>query len=276
MIQYLVVFVSKKQTFLDYQEVYMNLVNYRQQGAGPDVILIHGLFGSLENLNMVAKDLASDYRVTSLDVRNHGRSFHQNDMNYQALANDVIHLLDHLHIQKVIIVGHSMGGKVAAHVALANPERVDKLIMADIAPVPYPPHHNKIIQGLLSIDLASINKRSQADEQLAKYVDDSGIRQFLLRNLTVSQGRLFFKCNLDYIASCYEQIIQGYQGEQQYTGPTLFIKGGKSDYIRLEHKDFIAKIFPKAKARVIHGAGHWLHAEKTERFNKIVADFLRE
>lgn len=252
----------------------MKLVNYQQKGTGPDVILIHGLFGSLENLNMVAKHLALHHTVTNIDVRNHGHSFHQNDMDLQQLANDLVLLLDHLSIAKASLLGHSMGGKIAAQVALSNPTRVDKLIIADIAPVPYPAHHQKILDGLLSIDLSRITKRAQADSQLAKYVDDMGVRQFLLRNLALDQGRLSFKCNLDYINACYPQIMQGYQGDAQFSGPTLFVKGGNSDYIRPEHRAFIAKILPNAKARVIAGAGHWLHAEKTAHFNKIVGDFL--
>ncbi|WDE03489.1 alpha/beta fold hydrolase [Thalassomonas viridans] len=253
----------------------MKLVNYQQNGTGPDVLLIHGLFGSMENLNMVAKGLATHYRVTSMDVRNHGGSFHEKEMAYEVMAQDVITLLDHLDIRETAILGHSMGGKIAMEVALSFPERVSKLLVADISPVAYPPHHQQIIQGLQSIDLNSISKRKEADEQLARYVDNLGVRQFLLRNLAILDGKLHFKCNLDYIAECYPQIMQGYQGEGQYQGNTLFIKGGDSDYIRAEHRELIQKLYPNSQAKIIQGAGHWLHAEKTSIFNKIVGDFLQ-
>jgi len=253
------------------------LLNYQQLGQGEHIILIHGLFGSLENLNMVAKTLSKKYCVTSIDVRNHGNSFHQQGCSYHELAQDVINLLDHLTIQKCHLLGHSMGGKIAMQIALNNPQRLDKLVIADIAPVAYPAHHLRIIEGLMSIDLKRVQKRKDADVQLAKYVDNMGVRQFLLRNITSNQqGEFYFKCNLDNIEQGYPQVMQSVQtqGEQSFNGETLFIKGGMSDYILPEHKTSINMLFPYAKAKIIQGAGHWLHAEKTVAFNKIVMDFL--
>jgi esterase len=250
-------------------------LHYQQQGTGTDVILIHGLLGSLENLNMVAKGLKEHYRVTSIDVRNHGLSFHKNSMNYSELAQDVVHLMAKIKIERASILGHSMGGKIAMQVALEHSEKIDKLIVADISPVIYPPHHNHIIEGLQSIDLKNISSRKDADSQLAQYVNEAGVRQFLLRNLSTSNGIFNFKCNLDYIKQCYQQIITAYQGEQQFCGNTLFIKGGDSNYITAEHRDIIKQLFPVSRAKIIQGAGHWLHAEKTTAFNKIVNDFLK-
>jgi len=250
------------------------LVNFQQQGSGEHLLLIHGLFGSLENLNMVAKVLAQDYCVTSIDVRNHGKSFHENNMDYNCLAQDVINLLDHLNIEQAYVLGHSMGGKIAIQLALSFPKRVKKLIVADIAPVQYPAHHTKIIEGLKAIDLTQVTKRSDADKQLAPYVENIGVRQFLLRNLSNDNGHYNFRCSLEFIDNCYSQIMQGYQGDAQFIKPTLFIKGGNSDYIQLAHKTIIDKILPQSSVKIIQGAGHWLHAEKTTAFNKIVADFL--
>jgi len=250
------------------------LLNFQQLGSGPDVILIHGLFGSLENLNMVAKHLATSYCVTQVDVRNHGLSFQENSMEYSELAQDVISLMDHLYIAKADILGHSMGGKIAMQLALTFPERVNKLIVADIAPVEYPPHHESIIAGLQSINLSQVKQRKDADRQLAPYVDNMGVRQFLLRNLASQDGNFYFKCNLEYIAHCYPQIMQAYSGDSRFDGQTLFIKGSESDYIRSEHRAIIGRLFPHASAKIIQGAGHWLHAEKTTAFNKVVSDFL--
>ncbi len=263
-----------------------HLLNYQQLGQGQDIILIHGLFGSLENLNMVAKSLANNYRVTSIDVRNHGNSFHEADMNYSKLSQDVINLLDYLQIETCHILGHSMGGKIAIQTALDHSLRVNKLIIADIAPVSYPPHHLKIISGLLAIELSKVSKRKDVDEQLSHYVDDIRIRQFLLRNLvTNKEGEFYFKCSLKFISKCYQQIMKANsftnnkesierQTSAQFYGETLFIKGGKSNYILPEHKTVIAKILPNSKAKIIQGVGHWLHAEKPTTFNKITADFL--
>jgi len=252
-------------------------LNYKQLGEGKHIVLIHGLFGSLENLNMVAKSLSQHYCVTSIDVRNHGSSFHQQDMDYQVLAQDVINLLDMLSIEHCHILGHSMGGKIAMKIALSFPQRVNKLIVADIAPVKYPAHHLTIIEGLQAIDFSQVHKRKDADLQLAKYVTESGIRQFLLRNIALNeQGEFQFKCNLHYIEQGYQQIMQTITGqtEQQFSGETLFIKGGNSDYILPEHQSAISLLFPRAKAKIIQGAGHWLHAEKPAAFNKIVENFL--
>jgi esterase len=252
-------------------------LNYQQVGQGKHIILIHGLFGSLENLNMIAKALSQDYCVTSIDVRNHGNSFHKEGMSYKELAQDVINLLDSLLIQSCHILGHSMGGKIAMQISLLHPQRVSKLIIADISPVEYPAHHLSIIEGLQSIDLNGIQKRKDADNQLSKYVDNIGVRQFLLRNIAMDESKKFtFKCNLNNIENGYQQIMQSINIEdnQSFLGETLFIKGGNSDYILSEHQPIIKALFPNAKAKIIQGAGHWLHAEKTTAFNKVVDDFL--
>lgn len=253
----------------------MPLLNYQQSGSGKHIILIHGLFGSLENLNMVAKGLNEHFTVTNVDVRNHGLSFHQNNMEYAELAQDIIDTLDHLAIDTCSILGHSMGGKIAMQVALDFPERIEKLIVADIAPVKYPEHHNRIIEGLMSLDLVNLTSRKEADSQLSQYVEEAGVRQFLLRNIAKTDDALTFKCNLAFIAQCYPQIVAGYQGTKTFNKPTLFIKGGDSQYITAEHQSTILKHFPQSKAKIIQGAGHWLHAEKTIAFNKIVNDFIR-
>ena len=256
----------------------MSLLNYQVRGSGQPVVLIHGLFGSLENLGMVAKPLAEHYQVISVDVRNHGGSFHQNDMAYSALAADVIAVLDHLGIANAVFIGHSMGGKIAMQIALNHANYVNKLIVADIAPIAYPNHHQRIIEGLSLIadQLTSgeITSRNQADEVLSQFVDEQGVRQFLLRNLKTTDGTISFKCHVGFISQCYSQIMQAFDPSQQYLGPTLFIKGGTSNYITAEHKEIIMQHFPHSSAKIIAGAGHWLHAEKTVAFNKIVTDFL--
>lgn len=254
----------------------MKTLNYKQQGTGPHILLIHGLLGSLENLNMVAKGLVEHFTVTSVDVRNHGGSFHKNSMKYTELAQDIIAILNHLDISQTHILGHSMGGKIAMQTALLYPERIKSLIVADISPVQYPAHHQEILKGLQSIKLDEINNRKEADIQLSPYVDLASTRQFLLKNLNQKDGTFSFKCNLEYIESCYNDIMKGQDSDAKFTGSTLFIKGGNSDYIQANHREKIVSLFPKSKAKVIAGAGHWLHAEKTTAFNKVVVDFLQQ
>ena len=249
------------------------LLNYQQSGSGKNIILIHGLFGRLENLNMVAKALAENYRVTSVDVRNHGDSFHDSVMNYSTMAQDIIDIMQHLAINSAVVLGHSMGGKIAMELALTAPALVEKLIVADIAPAEYPPHHKQII-GLRSLDFTTIKQRKDADKQLSQYVDNLSVRQFLLRNLSSENGQFSFKCNIENIAKNYPQIMTAYQGSNSYQGPTLFIKGANSDYILPEHRTAILRLFPQSRARIIQGAGHWLHAEKTLAFNRSVEGFL--
>ena len=252
-----------------------SLLNYQQLGQGEHLLLIHGLFGSLENLNMVAKSLSQNYCVTSVDVRNHGNSFHAEGMSYAALAQDIINLLDHLDINSCHILGHSMGGKIAMQIALSHSNRVNKLIIADIAPAEYPAHHLSIIAGLQAMDLAKAENRKDLDSQLAKYVDNMGVRQFLLRNVVRdSQNQFKFKCNINNIEQGYSDVMQQVESENNFVSETLFIKGGNSDYILPEHQSSILSLFPSAKAKIIQGAGHWLHAEKTAAFNRTVADFL--
>lgn len=250
------------------------LLNHVIRGEGQPIILIHGLFGGLENLNIIARALESEFQVISIDVRNHGDSFHSNSMRYEDMATDVFALIKHLGLERYYLLGHSMGGKIAMQCALTKPDSVIKLVIADIAPVAYQHHHQEIINGLLSIELAAINNRQDADKQLAKYVEETAIRQFLLKNLKKNALGFQWRANIVNIANDYSEVVKGYQGNGVYSGPTMFIKGANSHYITNDHKQRIGELFPHSKAKIIQGAGHWLHAEKSVAFNKIVKDFL--
>ncbi len=258
-----------------------NLVNYTVRKSATSnspipVLLIHGLFGGLENLNALAKHLSNDFDVISMDVRNHGNSFHSNEMTYPLMADDVLALLAHLNIEKLHIVGHSMGGKIAMQFALHHPNMVDKLVIADIAPVQYQHSHEQVINGLKSIHLDSLQNRKEADQQLASYVEEIGVRQFLLKNLVKSEHGFTWRANINNIANAYENIIAGNAADSPFLGDTLFIKGSNSDYITSEHRELIMRYFPNSKARVMSGVGHWLHAEKPVVFNKIVENFMKK
>ncbi|UJX24125.1 alpha/beta fold hydrolase [Pseudoalteromonas sp. CF6-2] len=253
------------------------LLNYQQSGQGPDVVLIHGLFGSLENLNVIAKALAENYTVTNIDLRNHGKSFHSETMNYEVMADDIYNLLKHLNISNAHIIGHSMGGKAAMQLALKHKDVVNKLVVLDISPVANKPRHSAIFAGLNEVAESSVADRKAADQLLAKHIDEMGVRQFLLKSFAKNdQGQYQWRFNLDVLYQQYENILSQLDENDSCLCDTLFVKGNDSDYILAEHRPMIISLFPNAKAKVIHGAGHWLHAQKPLAVNKAISDFLEQ
>lgn len=257
-------------------------LNHRITGEGAPLILLHGLFGSLENLGGIARRLQDDWQIHALDQRNHGSSPHTETMDYPAMASDVIAYMDRQGIDKACILGHSMGGKVAMQVALQAPARVERVIVADIAPVSYKPRHDAILEGLKSIDLNAVASRQDADQRLAEQVDALATRQFLLKNLErvprdeQSEGGPLFRwrLNLPVIDACYGNLSQAPEGDGPYQGPVLFLKGADSAYIQEKHRESIQQLFPAAELRVIQDTGHWLHAEKPDTFAALCRRFL--
>lgn len=250
------------------------LLNHKILGNGAPVVLIHGLFGTLDNLGRLAKFLSENHQVISIDLPNHGNSYHTQSISYASIANDVLTLLDHLEIEQCAFVGHSMGGKVAMEFALHYPMRVSSLIVADIAPVPYTNRHSDVFAALNAVDLAAIENRQQALATVVAHGIDQGTAMFLLKNLAKSDDGFYWRCNLPTLQAAYPQIIGGMTPQLRFSGPVLFIKGENSDYITNEHKSQIAQHFDQVSLKVIQGTGHWLHAEKPASFNKIVNDFL--
>ena len=249
-------------------------LHYKMTGEGPVVVLLHGLFGSLENLGMVTRELAKTFKVISLDLPDHGQSYHSENFSYESYASAVLNTLKILNIDYFDILGHSMGGKVAMKIALSSPDVVRKLIVADIAPVAYEHRHKNVLKALASVTLQTLETRQQADSKIKEVIDDAGVRQFLLKSLVQVDGRWSWKFNVDLITRDYQHVSAGIDFSEPFLGETLFIKGSESDYLTASHQQAVTKRFPKSKARVIQGAGHWLHAEKPVAFNKIVRDFL--
>ncbi|WP_426415726.1 alpha/beta fold hydrolase [Aestuariirhabdus sp. LZHN29] len=251
-------------------------LHFRKDGQGDPLLLIHGLFGSLENLGYVAKQLSAHFSVYSLDMRNHGRSPHHEMMSYELMVGDILRFLDEQKLARVSLLGHSMGGKVAMQLALSHPERVKQLVVADIAPVTYDDHHSQIFKGLLSFDPATLHSRGEADRLLAPFVPELPVRSFLLKNLVrraEGAGGFGWRVNLPVLHGQYQNIMRGQQGSP-FRGPTLFIKGGNSDYILPKYRGQVGALFPGAELKVISGTGHWLHAEKPDLFCTIVLRFL--
>lgn len=246
----------------------LNTVKYGDRRASPDALIVHGLYGSARNWGAISKRLSDTRHVTTADMRNHGQSFWADSHSYPEMAADLASVLD----APSDVIGHSMGGKAAILLALRNPEKVNRLVVADIAPVAYSHSQMQYIDAMRRVDLSSVDTRSDADAQLAAYVDDPGIRAFLLQSLDVNKRR--WRLNLDVLADEMEKIVGFPEVEGRFDGPTLFLTGGESDYVLPEHRPRIKELFPHARFAKIPGAGHWLHAEKPREFEATLRAFL--
>ncbi|SNY42263.1 esterase [Arsukibacterium tuosuense] len=243
-------------------------------GSGEPLVLIHGLFGSYENLAGIARALSDQWQIISIDLPNHGQSAHSDQMSYSNMVADLAETLDSLDITQCALLGHSLGGKLAMAFALTYPKRVSQLIIADIAPVRYERSHQAVFAGLNAVTLATISNRSDADKQMAVHIKEPGVRQFLLKSLHKTEQGFHWRFNLGVLSKCYDELLGAPAAKDKYAGPVLFIKGAESDYILPEHRPQIMQLFPAAEAKIINGTGHWLHAEKPVAFAKLVRDFL--
>jgi esterase len=246
-------------------------------GTGPDLVILHGLFGSGDNWRSIGKSLSDHYRVHLLDLPNHGRSPWVEQQSYPIFAGAVTDWIASKDIEKTALLGHSMGGKVAMQMALNDqPSTIDKLIIVDIAPRAYPPHHQDIFKALANTDPAQFNNRRDVDEALKDGIETASIRQFILKSLYRNeQGQMGWRFNLSALQDQYNSIAKEPEFEQTFDGPTLFIKGMNSDYILSSDQQAIMDRFPNATAKIIEGAGHWPHAEKQAAFLKILEKFLK-
>lgn len=250
-------------------------LNYKTYGQGDPIIILHGLFGTLDNWQTIAKRLAEHYSVYLLDLRNHGRSPHADEFNYPVMAEDVREFMESHWIYGAYIIGHSMGGKVAMQLALEYPDLVKKLIVVDIAPKTYPSGHDAIFEALLGLELKNIQHRKEADDFLKTKIEEFGVRQFLLKNLSRSKaGAYEWKMNLPVIHQFYPEILKNIETEDTFDKPTLFIRGGQSDYIGINDLPLLQEYFPEAVLETVEKAGHWVHAETPEELLKIVLNFL--
>lgn len=250
-------------------------LNFKTFGHGDPLIILHGLFGTLDNWQTVARHLANHYSVYIVDQRNHGRSPHAGEMNYRALAEDLKHFLEMQWVYKTHILGHSMGGKTGMQFALDFPDMVDKLIVVDVAPKTYPGGHESIFEALFAVNPGEIQDRSQAENILSSYIPDPNVVQFLLKNLSRNKaGSYDWKMNLPVLFKDYPQILAGIESEEKFENPVLFIRGGRSNYIRNEDWPGILRLFPNARLQTIEHAGHWVHADAPDMLLKSVEHFL--
>lgn len=233
------------------------------------IILIHGLFGSLSNLAILAREFSQFYPVIQIDVRNHGNSPHSSEMNYAIMAQDILETLDFLKIHKFSVIGHSMGGKIAMQLASTAGERLEQLVVLDIAPFTYTEsQHDAVFKALFAVKKANAENRQQATQIMREYLNEEMVIQFLMKSFNKDHW-LF---NVDALFNHYSDILH-WDVIQPWNKDALFIRGGASPYIHTEaHFDSIKQQFPNAKIQLIEHAGHWLHAEKPQQ----VIDNIRE
>ncbi|MGL5006986.1 MAG: alpha/beta fold hydrolase [Plesiomonas sp.] len=249
------------------------MINYKQQGQGPTLVLIHGLFGTLDNLGLLARDLVKDHHIVHVDLRNHGQSFFSEHMNYSLMAEDIITLLDYLNIATATFIGHSMGGKVAMKIAQLAPDRVEHLIILDMSPVDYQVRrHDNVFKALHAVSQAKPTRRNTAASLMQPFLKEEGVILFLLKSFD-AHAESRWRFNVTALEHQYTNIV-GWQEGLPWHGPTLFIKGERSSYIQDQYREQIMRQFPAAKAHIVAGTGHWLHAEKPDAVLRTIRRFL--
>ena len=250
---------------------------FREFGTGQPVILLHGLFGQSDNWVTVGRRIADQFHVYIPDQRNHGQSPHTSIHSFPAMADDLAEFIEEHSIENPILIGHSMGGKVAMTYALENLGLVKKLVVIDISPRKYPERttHTQVISEMMRIDLENIATRTEVEKILDARISDSRVRMFILKNLYYKiHGKLAWRLNLEAINQSMDLLFDGISSENQYTGPTLFIRGGKSDYVLDSDFPLIKSMFPEVIIKTISGATHWVHADAPEELCYLLSGFL--
>lgn len=246
-------------------------------GEGQAFIFLHGFLGMSDNWKTLGTQFSEeDYEVHLIDQRNHGRSFHSDDFNYEVMVEDLKRYCDQHQLKDIVLLGHSMGGKTAMLFAVEYPDVVSKLIIADISPRYYPTHHDDILKGLSALDFQTLKSRGAADDEMKRYVPDVGTRQFLLKNLYWKEkGKLALRMNLEVLKEQVNEVGEPLPMHTKFEKDTLFLRGDRSEYIATQDESLIRSHFPKAKIITIADAGHWLHAENPADFYEAVNNFLK-
>lgn len=255
----------------------LNAKKYGEENQGTPLLVFHGLFGMLDNWASFGKALAEEYAVHLIDLRNHGKSFHSDAMSHDDLAQDIAYYMDHFGMEKAHLLGHSLGGKAVMQFAIQFPQKVSKLIVADIAPKAYPPHHQGIIKALQSVDFSAVNSRKEVEVVLSDYIREESVIQFLMKSLYWTENkRLSWRFNLQVLAEKYNDFVANAIRFGTFNGETLFVAGEKSHYILPQDHFSIRQQFPHFELVTVPDAGHWLHAENPDYFTQVVIDFLKK
>ena len=253
----------------------LNSKIYGVEKNGTPLLVFHGLFGMLDNWATFGREFGEKLPCHLLDLRNHGKSFHTEEMSHDDMAEDILNYLNQHQIEKACLLGHSLGGKAVMQFAISYPERVKKIIVVDIAPKAYPPHHQRIMEALQSVDFERITSRKEVEERLAEMIKEKSVVQFLVKNLYWErEDKLNWKFNLKVLAEKYGDFVGKAIRFGIFEGETLFIKGEKSHYILPQDEFLIQKQFPKYQLITIKNAGHWVQVENAKDFNEEVSNFL--
>lgn len=249
---------------------------YNENNPNTPLLVLHGLFGMLDNWGTFGKDMSEFYPTHLLDLRNHGKSFHSEDMSHDDLAEDILRYMEAHNMEKANIIGHSLGGKAVMQFAIKYPEKVNKLIVVDIAPKGYPPHHQGIFKALESVDFQQVNSRQEVEDTLSQYIQEKSVIQFLTKNLYWTEDKkLNWRFNLKTLNEKYTQFVSNAIKFGVFEGQTLFIAGEKSNYILPQDSFIIKQQFPKSQIISIKNAGHWVQAENPKDFFVAVKDFFQ-
>ena len=251
-------------------------LNFKNIGEGDPVIILHGLFGSLDNWMTMARKLGDSYNVFLVDQRNHGKSPHSDEMDYTAMAQDLAEFIDDHNIKNPKLIGHSMGGKTIIQYAMMQPEIIDRMIVIDIGFKSYPMHHQKILAGLNNLDLPTLESRSQAEERIAEFIDEKAVQFFLLKGLyRKPEGGYGLKFNLPSLEENMNNILAEINGEPSHVD-TLFVRGALSGYIVEDDYEQIALRFLNSKIETVENSGHWIHAEQPEQLKSLILDYFSQ
>lgn len=252
------------------------VLHFTELGAGEPLIVLHGLLGSHQNLLPACRKFAERFHVFAVDQRNHGHSPHHDEMSYELMAGDVVRFMDTHKLSSAHVLGHSMGGKTAMHLALHQPHRVNKLVVVDMSPRAYGPRFARLLHALRELRPERFKTRTEADVALAASVPEEALRQFLLKNLAPREhGGYRWRIHLESIAANYDRLRAAIHSALPFTGDSLFLLGGNSDYVGDADRTEIHRLFPAAQFGSIPGAGHWVHAERPAEFAAAVLEFLR-
>ena len=250
---------------------------YGEDQPGLPLLVFHGLFGMLDNWGSFGKEMGEFFPVHLIDLRNHGKSFHSPEMSHDDLAHDILHYMEFHKLQKINLLGHSLGGKAVMQFAIKYPIKVEELIVVDISPKAYPPHHQGIIKALETVDFEKETTRQDVEEVLLQYIPEKSVVQFLAKNLYwTDDKKLNWRFNLKTLSEKYTEFVSNAIKYGVYSGETLFISGEKSNYILPQDEFQIKQQFPNSSVVTIKNAGHWVQAENPTDFNEVVKDFLSE